>query len=142
VDLSQYSIPVALSTARPDGDVVHEVKYGQTLWSIAIQYGTTIEQLKRLNNLTDDTVIQGWKLLVLKGATQPAPVTATPTAGVVAVRELSTPVPTMTAILAQETLPPFDTGYLLRQNSMVVVALLISFSVLVAGIVGFGKKKH
>jgi hypothetical protein len=47
----------------------------------------------------------------------------------------------MTAILVQETLPPFDTGNLLRQNSMVVVALLISFSVLVAGIVGFGKKK-
>ena len=35
--LAQYSIPVAMSTARPDGDVVHEVKYGQTLWVIAIQ---------------------------------------------------------------------------------------------------------
>ncbi len=59
VDLSQYSVPVALSTARPDGDVVHEVQYGQTLWSIAIEYGTTIEQLKRLNNLPDDTVVSG-----------------------------------------------------------------------------------
>jgi hypothetical protein len=29
VDLSQYS--VAVRTARPDGDVVHEVKHGQTL---------------------------------------------------------------------------------------------------------------
>src|SRR6266498_4730783 len=75
--LAQYSIPVALSTARPDGDVIHEVQYGQTLWSIAIQYKTTIEQLKRLNGLTDDTVIPGWKLLVQKGATQPAPPTAT-----------------------------------------------------------------
>jgi hypothetical protein len=28
------------------------------------------------------------------------------------------------------------------QNKMVVVALIISFSVLVAGVVGFGKKKE
>jgi LysM repeat protein len=62
--LSQYSVPVVVSTARPDGDVIHEVKYGQTLWSIAIDYGTTIEQIKRLNNLTSDTVVPGWTLLV------------------------------------------------------------------------------
>ena len=29
-DISNYSIPVKVSTARPDGDVVHEVQYGQT----------------------------------------------------------------------------------------------------------------
>lgn len=56
--LSQYSIPVVLSTA-PYGDVMYEVKYGQTLWSIAIQYGTTIEQLKPLNNLTVNIVVPG-----------------------------------------------------------------------------------
>jgi hypothetical protein len=32
----QYIIPVAQSTARPDGDVVYEVQSGQSLWSIAI----------------------------------------------------------------------------------------------------------
>ena len=73
--LSQYSIPIAISTARPDGDVVHEVQYGQTLWSIAIQYGTTIAQIKQLNNLTSDTIVPGWTLLIQKGATQPAPLT-------------------------------------------------------------------
>ena len=35
-----------------------------------------------------------------------------------------------------------DTGQFIKQNSMVVVAFVISFSVLVAGIVGFGKKKE
>jgi hypothetical protein len=38
--------------------------------------------------------------------------------------------------------PAVDAGQFIRQNSMVVVALVISFSVLVAGIVGFGKKKE
>lgn len=138
--LAQYSIPVALSTARPDGDVIHEVKYGQTLWSIAIQYGTTIEQIKRLNNLADDTLVQGWKLLVKKGATQPAPTTASPIAELLPTREFPTAI-SHAAPTPQEIVPSTDEGDSLRQNGQAVVALVISFSVLVAGIVGFGKKK-
>ena len=45
--ISQYMVPVALSTARPDGDVFHKVQYGQSLWSIAIEYGTTIKIFRR-----------------------------------------------------------------------------------------------
>jgi LysM repeat protein len=68
----QYIIPVAQSTARPDGDVVHEVQYGQSLWSIAITYGTTIEQIRKFNNLGDsNTVYEQQLLLVQKAATQP-----------------------------------------------------------------------
>ncbi len=69
----QYMIPVSVATARPDGDVIHEVKYGQTLWSIAIEYGVKIEDIKRLNNFTDDEVFPNQKLLVQKSATQPVP---------------------------------------------------------------------
>lgn len=77
----QYIIPVAVSTARPDGDVFHQVRSGQTLWSVAIYYDTTIAQLRSLNNLgAENTVYEGQKLLVKKGATQPAPtLAATPT---------------------------------------------------------------
>lgn len=140
--LAQYSVPVALSTARPNGDVIHEVKYGQTLWSIAIQYGTTIEQIKRLNNLTEDTVVQGWKLLVQKGATQPASSTATFSVMATATREVSTStLLSMPSAAATEIVPSPVFGTLVRQNSEVVAALLISFSVLVAGIVGFGRKR-
>lgn len=141
--LSQYSVPVELNTARPDGDVVHEVKYGQTLWSIAIQYGITIEQIKRLNNLTEDTVVPGWKLLVQKGATQPAPFTTpAPTMDVVK-QELYTPTVTTTPVpaLSEADARSISTSQFIKQNSLVVVAFVISFSVLIAGIVGFGKKK-
>lgn len=139
---AQYSVPVALSTARPDGDVIHEVMYGQTLWSIAIQYGTTIEQIKRLNNLTDNTVVQGWKLLVHKGATQPAPVTVLPPATEAATYQIPTPTQVNTMTPTQDTSAiSFQMDVFVRQNSTVVAALLISFSVLVAGIVGFGRKK-
>jgi LysM repeat protein/uncharacterized protein YkwD len=67
----QYIVPVTVGTARPDGDVIHKVKNGQSLWSIAIMYGVTIEQIKRLNNLTSNDLYPSQKLLVQKGATQP-----------------------------------------------------------------------
>lgn len=73
LQISQYIVPVSLSTAQPDGDVVHEVKYGQALWSIAIAYGVKIDEIRRFNNLADTTIYTGQILLVQKGATQPAP---------------------------------------------------------------------
>jgi LysM repeat protein len=71
--LPQYSMLVAVSTALPGGDVIHEVQYGQSLWSIAIAYHTTIKQIQKLNSLNDITIYVGQKLVVSKGATQPAP---------------------------------------------------------------------
>ena len=77
--ISQFMVPITKSTARPDGDVFHKVQYGQTLWGIAIEYGTTIRNIQGLNNLGEDLVVfQGQELLVVKGATQPPPSTVTP----------------------------------------------------------------
>lgn len=76
-DLSDYVQPIIIATARPDGDVIHEVRYGQSLWSIAITYGTKIEAIRLLNNLADNTIYTGQLLLISKGATQPAPESAT-----------------------------------------------------------------
>ncbi len=78
--VSQYIIPVSIVTAQPDGNVYHVVEYGQTLWAIAIEYDTKIKELQALNNFGDSIVVQqGEKLLVKRGATQPAPATLTPT---------------------------------------------------------------
>jgi len=79
----QYIIPVKRSTARPDGNVIHKVQYGQSLWSIAVTYNTTINQIRAWNNLGDSTEIyDGQVLLVQMGATQPPPPTSTPLATV------------------------------------------------------------
>jgi hypothetical protein len=137
-------IPVAVNTARPDGDVIHEVQYGQTLWSLSDLYHVSVEEIKRLNGLVDDTVVPGWKLLIQKSATQPAPPTATfllnpPNQTQVA---FATPPLTATPLF---TPTPNDTDELVQalgQNKLVVVALIISFSVLVAGVVGFGKRRE
>jgi uncharacterized protein YkwD/LysM repeat protein len=76
--ISQFMVPVVKSTAKADGNVVHKVQYGQTLWSIAIEYGTTIKNIQTLNNLNEGLVIyQGQELVVMKGATQPPPASPT-----------------------------------------------------------------
>lgn len=98
--VSQFMVPVTLSTARPDGNVFHKVQYGQSLWSIAIAYGTTIKNIQALNNLGEEsTVYQGQELLILTGATQAAAplVEATPTIQAEATLDpLSMVLPTMT----------------------------------------------
>ena len=68
-----YMMPVEVNAAEPNGDVYHVALYGQTLWSIAIAYNTTIEQIQSLNRLSDTAIFEGQKLLVVRGATQPAP---------------------------------------------------------------------
>jgi uncharacterized protein YkwD len=76
--VNQYIVPVSIATARPDGDVYHIVQYGQTLWSIAIGYGTKIDQIRTLNHLGSGTTVYPNQLLLVKqGATQPAPVSPT-----------------------------------------------------------------
>ncbi len=95
--ISQYSVPVTLNTPDANGIIYHEVAYGQSLWSIAIAYGTKIEAIKQLNNLGNTEIYVGQKLIVLKG---PTPVPATPTAV-----ETQTPVPvtpTLTGLVATE----------------------------------------
>jgi LysM repeat protein/uncharacterized protein YkwD len=93
--MPQYIVPVAVATARPDGDVIHEVKYGQSLWGIAIAYGVRIAQIQQLNNLSSTEVWPDQQLLVQKGATQPAPTPSqTPTRAASATLPHSTRSPT------------------------------------------------
>jgi LysM repeat protein len=109
----QYIIPVAQSTARPDGDVVHEVQYGQSLWSIAITYRTTINQIQKLNNLGDSNIVYEQQLLLVqKGATQPA-VIPTQTATTSVLKSLSTtpsPTVTQTVITTEKSALPRGRG--------------------------------
>jgi LysM repeat protein len=117
VAISQYMVPIAKSTANPNGDVIHKVQYGQTLWSIAIDYGTTIKNIQALNNLGEDLVVyQGQELLVLKGATPPPPSTLT-------MASLPTSIPTLTAPSSTpEIIFPFTAVVQPTQTSVVETA--------------------
>ncbi len=143
--LPQYSVPVARATALPNGDVIHEVKYGQALWSIAIQYGTTIEQIRRLNNLPLTPVIYpGQKLIVIQGATQPAPgaaLTSTLPAANVGYDFVVTPIATYTPSPTGAPQTPVSSGDFVQQNGMALAILGISFMALLFGIGAMGRRK-
>jgi LysM repeat protein len=143
--VSQYIVPVARATARPDGDVIHEVRYGQSMWSIAIEYGVKIEQIQRLNNLLSTDLYPGQKLLVQKGATQPAPnPTATATMLSVSISptlaaEQSSPLPSAVAVTA-EPLPatPTTATSLPEKTSVAGMAVGVVFlALLLAGLFSY-----
>jgi murein DD-endopeptidase MepM/ murein hydrolase activator NlpD len=122
--------------------VLHEVKYGQTLWSIAIQYGTTIIKIRQLNNLANDVLQPGQKLLVMRGATQTAPdqVEATPIPASVDYAFIITPVPTISPTLFVPTVT-VSSGEFIQQNGMVISFLIISFAFLLVGMGIMGKRR-
>jgi hypothetical protein len=79
-------VPIYTPTPGPDGRIIYIVQANDTLLSIALISGVSVEELRALNNLTGDTIIEGQQLLLgLAG-----PPETTPTAG---------PTPTPTPLL-------------------------------------------
>jgi hypothetical protein len=85
-----------VSTPNADGDVIHEVKAGQSLWQIAIDYEVKIDDIKQLNNLFDNSIYPGEKLLIKKETLSS---TTTPTESLM-VEVTASPTVTRTAFTA------------------------------------------
>jgi len=65
--VSQLIIPVKIATPDADGKIFHEVKAGQSFWSIAISYQITIHDLEVWNNLSRNTPLQSGQRLFIPG---------------------------------------------------------------------------
>lgn len=61
-------VPVSVSTPKPDGSIIHEVREGQTLWEIADTYEVDLSIMLILNGLNQDSVIYPGEKLLLKTA--------------------------------------------------------------------------
>jgi lipoprotein NlpD len=61
---------VATADKAGHAGIYHEVKHGQTLWSIARAYKADIQTLARVNHLSDTTVLEVGQKLYVPGATQ------------------------------------------------------------------------
>lgn len=109
------SIPIVAlvtSTSRPDGAIIHKVGYGQTLWNIALAYGTKIDEIRRLNGLdpNSNNIYEGWKLVIRPAS--PANATAaalTAAANVSPTATLPTPTPSLTSPSPTSTVEPSAT---------------------------------
>lgn len=68
--IDQFMVPITLSTPNSGGLLIHEVRSGQTLWSIAIAYNTTILQIRNLNDLPSNDIFADQKLLIRRDSVQ------------------------------------------------------------------------
>jgi LysM repeat protein len=127
-----------LSTPNSDGDVIHEVQPGQSLWQLAIAYEVKIDDIKRLNNLFDDNIYPGNKLLIKQDLVQ---LTASPTAATTAEPNLTPTNVTVfsTATFLSTTIIPVSTEMAssasasLDNNSIRVIAMSIIALALLGG---------
>lgn len=132
-------INVIVSTPLENGDVFHVVRLKEALWSIALAYNTTIEQIKLLNGLATDEIFEGQKLLIRRPVTN----TPTPTEAVTATFGIPTstatqPVtPTITSTATPLPVPPAS-----LQNGGLIVGAIVLIALLAAGIGSWlGRKK-
>ena len=102
--VSQIIVPVETVEADANGAVIHEVKSGQALWSIAIAYNTKIEELIRLNNLVakDPIIYIGQKLIVFPANATPS-FTITDEISEITITSTMQPSPTVTATATRTT---------------------------------------
>ncbi|MDP1715952.1 MAG: CAP domain-containing protein [Anaerolineales bacterium] len=133
------AVVVMVSTPFDNGEIYHVVQKNEALWSIAIAYGTTIEQLKLLNVLVTDEIFEEQTLLVKK----PVPLTATPSPAVTA----TFGIPTSTATIpvtptVTSTATPLPKAPASLQNGGMVVGVIIVIALLGAGLGSLlGRKK-
>jgi LysM repeat protein len=61
-----YTKPVQSPTSKPKNAITHKVAAKETMFSIAKQYGISVDELKEWNNLKDNTLSIGQELIVKK----------------------------------------------------------------------------
>ena len=103
-------VPIQTNTPQADGSIVHIVKAGDTLWSIAVSYGVKVEEIRWLNGIASDSndIYVEQRLLIRPGYTE----TPTPPGGVTdtpkpkRTRAAQTPTPSQ----SPTPLPPTQTS--------------------------------
>ena len=76
--VSQLIIPVKIATPDAEGKIFHEVRAGQSFWSIAIAYQITIHDLEVWNNLSRDIPLRAGQRLFIPNENTAGYATPTP----------------------------------------------------------------
>lgn len=118
-------VPVIVVTPNANGDIIHEVKAGQTLWQIAISYETKIDEIKRLNNLYTNDIYPGEKLLIKKGALVDTVTAVTTATATVEIRASATSLPKITVTIEAGTIPTAANAAPLAVSTSRIVSVAI-----------------
>ncbi|MDD2923161.1 MAG: LysM peptidoglycan-binding domain-containing protein [Anaerolineales bacterium] len=134
---------IVTSAPLEDGTIYHVVRQKESLWGIALAYGITIDDLKRLNKLSSDDIYEGQKLLIHKPKPEevktPTPgVTFTATFGIPTSTATQPAAPTVTSTATPQPIPPAS-----RQSGGIAAGVIILIALLGAGIGSWlGNKKQ
>jgi len=127
---------VVISTPDADGDIIHEVLAGQTLWQIAITYNVKVKEIQALNGIADTNIFPGEKLVIKRdqavaSATPVETATALPT-----ISPTSTAISPPTALVSTSTATPGDFSSSSTNNTsiMTIVMGIIALALLGGGI--------
>ena len=63
-DILTIGMNLLIPTSTLSDIIIHTVKKGDSLWSLANKYNTTVDAIKKLNNLVSDLLIEGQDLQV------------------------------------------------------------------------------
>ena len=144
--VDQFMVPVALSTPNSGGLVIHDVKYGQTLWSIAIAYKTTIQQIRALNDLPSNDIFSDQKLLIRRESPQTPIPSLSPQQAVTLTSSLApsdATYPTHTAYPTRTATPaPLLPGANPSRDNLPLIAASIFAAVCFAGVGFFANKRR
>lgn len=133
---------VFTSTPLEDGSIYHVVQKEEVLWSIALAYNMTVDDLKKLNHLSTNDIYEGQKILIYRPKAGP---TSTPTPGVTFTATFGIPsstptlpgMSTVTFTATPQLTPPAS-----LQNGEIVVGAIIFAALFAAGLGAWlGRKK-
>lgn len=115
-------VPVDVATPQTDGSIIHVVEKGQALWSIAITYGVTVDQLRILNNLSETAnIYEGQQLYVRAAYTQ----TPTMTSTVTPMPPTRTPIPPQTPQALKNQTEASDSDSIVTQGNREVLGIVL-----------------
>jgi len=115
------------------------VQSNEALWSLALAYEITIEELKQLNRLASDEIFIGQKLLIsqTEPATATPEITVTATFGIPTSEATRRPTPTATFTPTPMALAPESV-----QNGRTIVGGIVIFALVGGGLVAWlGRRK-
>lgn len=133
--------PAIVLTTSPiaDGSVYHIVQPEEALWSIALAYDTTVDELKKINRLPSDAIFVGQKLLIVVAEK----ITATPAATITVTLGIPTSTATrLTTPTITSTPTPLPTPPASGQSGGVIVGGIVVIAAVAAGLGAWlGRKK-
>lgn len=119
------------STPATDGSIKHTIQPGETLWEIATAYKVGVDEIKRLNKLSNDFIYPGNTLVIKQaGATPTAGPTGSPT-----IAPTFTPFVFWTVTASPTgTATPLPSAPLASGSGGIVVGVIVVAALVLAGV--------